>query len=144
MSTQRILVVDDDPSVTRNLKLTLETSGGYEVFTENDAGNALAAARSFPPGFNLVGRDNARPGRRRRCLKAAGRPVAPRHPHHLSDRACFQQGNRRPRDVKRDKHISRQASGHRRAEKNGGGTHSEVTRVNGAGRALGTSANIDR
>ena len=47
MSTKRILVVDDELSVTRNLKLTLETSGGYEVFTENDAGNALAAARSF-------------------------------------------------------------------------------------------------
>ncbi len=54
MSTKRILVVDDEPSVTRNLKLNLETSGGYEVFTENDAGNALTTARTFQPDLILL------------------------------------------------------------------------------------------
>ena len=47
MNTKRILVVDDEPSVTRNLKLNLESSGGYDVFAENHATNALAAARIF-------------------------------------------------------------------------------------------------
>ena len=54
MSTKRILVVDDEPSVTRNLKLNLETSGGYEVFTENDSGNALTSARTFRPDLILL------------------------------------------------------------------------------------------
>ena len=54
MNTKRILVVDDDPSVTRNLKLNLESSGGYDVFAENHAGNALAAARIFRPDLVLL------------------------------------------------------------------------------------------
>jgi two-component system, OmpR family, response regulator len=54
MSTKRILVVDDEPSVTRNLKLTLESSGGYEVLGENQAINALTAARFFRPDLILL------------------------------------------------------------------------------------------
>jgi CheY-like chemotaxis protein len=54
MSTKRILVVDDEPSVTRNLKLTLESSGGYEVLGENQAINALSAARFFRPDLILL------------------------------------------------------------------------------------------
>ena len=54
MNTKRILVVDDDPSVTRNLKLNLESSGGYDVFAENHATNALAAARIFRPDLVLL------------------------------------------------------------------------------------------
>jgi len=51
---KRILVVDDEPSVTRNLKLNLESSGDYDVFAENHAGNALAAARIFRPDLILL------------------------------------------------------------------------------------------
>jgi len=51
---KRILVVDDEPSVTRNLKLNLESSGGYDVFAENHASNALTAARIFRPDFILL------------------------------------------------------------------------------------------
>jgi DNA-binding response OmpR family regulator len=51
---KRILVVDDEPSVTRSLKLNLESSGGYEVRTENDGTNALVAARSFRPDLILL------------------------------------------------------------------------------------------
>jgi CheY-like chemotaxis protein len=54
MNTKRILVVDDDPSVTRNLKLNLESSGGYDVFAENHATNALAAAQIFRPDLILL------------------------------------------------------------------------------------------
>ena len=54
MNTKRILVVDDEPSVTRKLKLNLESGGGYDVFAENHAGNALAAARIFRPDLILL------------------------------------------------------------------------------------------
>ena len=54
MIMKRILVVDDEPSVTRNLKLNLESSGGYDVFAENHAANALAAARIFRPDLILL------------------------------------------------------------------------------------------
>ena len=49
MNSKRILVVDDEPSITRNLKLTLESGGGYQVLGENHAPNALRATRMFRP-----------------------------------------------------------------------------------------------
>ena len=54
MTTKRILVVDDEPSVTRNLKLNLEFGGGYEVLGENHATDALSAARMFRPDLILL------------------------------------------------------------------------------------------
>ena len=54
MYAKRILVVDDEPSVTRNLKLTLESVGGYEVLGENRAANALISARQFRPDLILL------------------------------------------------------------------------------------------
>ena len=54
MITKRILVVDDEPGVTRNLKLNLESGGGYEVLGENHATNALSAARNFRPDLILL------------------------------------------------------------------------------------------
>jgi len=54
MNTKRILVVDDEPSVTRNLKLNLESDGGYEVYGENHPANALTAARTFQPDLILL------------------------------------------------------------------------------------------
>jgi len=54
MSTKRILVVDDEPGVTRSLKLNLESSGRYDVLGENRATNALSAARAFRPDLILL------------------------------------------------------------------------------------------
>jgi two-component system OmpR family response regulator len=54
MRSKRIFVVDDEPGITRNLKLNLESSGDYDVFAENHATNALAAARSFRPDLILL------------------------------------------------------------------------------------------
>jgi CheY-like chemotaxis protein len=49
MSKMRILVVDDEPSITRLLKLNLEQTNLYEVREENNSIHALAAARQFHP-----------------------------------------------------------------------------------------------
>ena len=57
---KRILVVDDEPSITRLLKLNLEQTGDYVVRTENGATGALAAAQEFQP--NLILLDVAMPG----------------------------------------------------------------------------------
>jgi len=54
MRSKRIFVVDDEPGITRNLKLNLESSGDYDVFAENRATNALAAARIFRPDLILL------------------------------------------------------------------------------------------
>ncbi len=56
MSTEkkRILVVDDEPSITRLLKLNLEQTNNYAVRTENDAEAAFAAAEEFKPHLILL------------------------------------------------------------------------------------------
>jgi CheY-like chemotaxis protein len=51
---KRILVVDDEPSITRLLKLNLEQTGDYEVATENVSRAALAAAEHFQPDLMLL------------------------------------------------------------------------------------------
>jgi two-component system alkaline phosphatase synthesis response regulator PhoP len=48
------LIVDDEPGVTRSLKLNLETRTGYEVRTENDSARAFAVARDFHPHMVLL------------------------------------------------------------------------------------------
>ena len=52
--------MDDEPTITRLLKLNLERTGDYEVRTENAATGALAAAKEFHP--NLILLDVAMPG----------------------------------------------------------------------------------
>src|SRR6185436_16353192 len=52
MSKKRILLVDDEKSLTTLLKLNLEETGRYEVRVENWREDAVAAAREFQP--NLV------------------------------------------------------------------------------------------
>jgi len=52
MKTKRILVIDDEPSITRTIKVNLERFGAYSVCTENRAGRALETARHFQP--NLI------------------------------------------------------------------------------------------
>jgi len=54
MRSKRIFVVDDEPGITRNLKLNLESCGAFDVFAENHATNALAAARIFRPDLILL------------------------------------------------------------------------------------------
>jgi CheY-like chemotaxis protein len=49
MNKKRILVIDDEPSITRLLKLNLEQTDQYEVREENDSTHALDAAREFKP-----------------------------------------------------------------------------------------------
>ena len=51
---KRILVVDDEPTITRLLKLNLEQTGDYEVATENDSQAALATAKEFRPDLILL------------------------------------------------------------------------------------------
>ena len=50
----RILVIDDEPSLTRMIKLNLEREGAYEVFTENEGIKAIDAARDFRPDLILL------------------------------------------------------------------------------------------
>lgn len=54
MITKRILLIDDEPSVTRTMKVNLERTGLYAVRAENQAAWALAAARSFKPHIILL------------------------------------------------------------------------------------------
>jgi two-component system, OmpR family, response regulator len=51
---KRILVVDDEASMTRMLKRNLESTGKYEVRTENSGAAAVPAARDFHPDFILL------------------------------------------------------------------------------------------
>jgi two-component system, OmpR family, response regulator len=44
----RVLLIDDEPSFTRMLKLNLERRG-FDVRTENNGANAHAVARAFRP-----------------------------------------------------------------------------------------------
>ena len=50
----RILVVDDEPALTRMVKLNLEQTGRFEVRTENEGKRALNAAREFKPHLVLL------------------------------------------------------------------------------------------
>jgi len=51
---KRILVVDDEASITRLLKLNLEETNQYAVRTENDSRVALEAAEQFQPDLILL------------------------------------------------------------------------------------------
>ncbi len=45
----KILVVDDEPGLTRMIKLNLERTGKFEVRTENRGASAIEVAREFDP-----------------------------------------------------------------------------------------------
>jgi CheY-like chemotaxis protein len=51
---RRILVVDDEASFTRLLKLNLEQTGLYEVLAMNAPDQAVSAARRFKPELILL------------------------------------------------------------------------------------------
>src|SRR4029078_11133628 len=54
MAKKRILIVDDEQSLTTLLKLNLEEFGNYEVRVENWPHDALAPAREFKPNLILL------------------------------------------------------------------------------------------
>ena len=54
MTRKRILIVDDDVIVTRNVKLCLEKTDAFIVRAENSARAAHAAARDFKPDAILL------------------------------------------------------------------------------------------
>jgi len=52
--TTRILIVDDEPGITRMTKLNLERTGNYIVRTENQGKMAIPAAREFKPDLIIL------------------------------------------------------------------------------------------
>ena len=60
MSQIRLLIIDDEISFTRLLKLNLENTGKYTVQVENAGQNGLAVARDFNP--DLIFLDVMMPG----------------------------------------------------------------------------------
>ena len=51
---RRILLVDDEVSLTRLLKLNLEQAGGFDVRTESNGRQALATAEAFQPDLIVL------------------------------------------------------------------------------------------
>jgi CheY-like chemotaxis protein len=51
---KKILVVDDEVSITRLLKLNLEQTGKYEVFEVNQGARALQMAQAFKPDLVIL------------------------------------------------------------------------------------------
>jgi CheY-like chemotaxis protein len=54
MSKKKILVVDDEASLTRMLRRNLEATGKYEVKEENSGALAYASAQQFQPNLILL------------------------------------------------------------------------------------------
>lgn len=54
MAKRRILIVDDEPSFTRLLKLNLEQTGAYEVRAVHQGQRGLEAALEFKPDLILL------------------------------------------------------------------------------------------
>lgn len=54
MAKKRILLIDDEPSFTRMLRLNLERTGAYEVREENRGAKGLATATEFKPDLILL------------------------------------------------------------------------------------------
>ncbi len=75
----RILVIDDEPQITRVLRAALSAQG-FDVRTANDPEEGLQLFRDWPP--DLVVTDLMMPGHaRRRGL--------PRHPRAAPQRRCW-------------------------------------------------------
>jgi len=54
METKKVLIIDDEPTFTRMVKLNLEKTGKFEVAEENDATRAITTAQSFKPDLVLL------------------------------------------------------------------------------------------
>lgn len=78
---KRILIIDDEVSFARMVKMNLEKTGNFEVRVENRAAAALPAAREFRPDLvlldvimpNMDGGDVAKQIKRDRSLR--GTPI---------------------------------------------------------------------
>jgi DNA-binding response OmpR family regulator len=57
MKKTRVLIVDDDPDLSRLSAIILESTGEYEVAIEQDSTHALAVARQFKPHIMLLDAD---------------------------------------------------------------------------------------
>jgi DNA-binding response OmpR family regulator len=75
---RKILIIDDEISFTRMVKMNLEKTGSFDVRVENRAAAALPAAREFRPDLvlldvimpNMDGGDVAKQIKRDRTLKS--------------------------------------------------------------------------
>jgi len=54
MTKRKILIVDDEVTITRMLKLNLEETGEYEVRTESEGLKTINAALEFRPDLILL------------------------------------------------------------------------------------------
>jgi len=54
MTKKRILIVDDEPSITQLLRLNLEKTGNYTIRTENAAEVVLSVLQEFKPELILL------------------------------------------------------------------------------------------
>jgi CheY-like chemotaxis protein len=54
MAKKKILVVDDEASLTRMLRRNLEATGKYEVREENSGAHAYKTAREFQPNMIIL------------------------------------------------------------------------------------------
>jgi two-component system OmpR family response regulator len=54
MAKKKILVVDDEASLTRMLRRNLEATGKYEVREENSGAHAYETAREFQPDMIML------------------------------------------------------------------------------------------
>jgi two-component system, OmpR family, response regulator len=54
MSAKKILIIDDEESFTRMLKMNLEATNSYEVRAENRAPQSVFTARDFKPDLILL------------------------------------------------------------------------------------------
>ncbi len=54
MTKRKILIVDDEPSITQLLRLNLEKTGHYTIRTENTAERVLSALQEFQPELILL------------------------------------------------------------------------------------------
>ncbi len=54
MAKKKILVVDDEASLTRMLRRNLEATGKYEVKEENSGAQAYASAQQFQPDLIML------------------------------------------------------------------------------------------
>jgi CheY-like chemotaxis protein len=50
----RIIVIDDEPALTRMIQINLERGGKYDVATENHGSKAIEAIREFRPDIILL------------------------------------------------------------------------------------------
>ena len=54
MAKKKILIVDDEQSITKLLKFILEKTGLYESVSENDGTKAMASIRSVHPDLLIL------------------------------------------------------------------------------------------